>query len=93
VRNATVPEWLESPHKFKTLQLCTKIVRWQAKHQFVFVGNHAESFSLREMSLAVSLEIIATRRFLKVARTLSQDACKSAAVCTLEKSSRQLSEL
>jgi hypothetical protein len=55
----TVTEHFESPHRFKTLQLCSKIVRWWAKRQVVFAGNRAESFSLREMSLAVSLRSFA----------------------------------
>jgi hypothetical protein len=55
----TVTEYFESPHRFKTLRLCTKIVRWWAKRQVVFAGNGAESFSLREMSLAVSLRSFA----------------------------------
>ncbi len=69
----TVTGCFESTHRFKTLRLCTKIVRSWAKRQVVFAGSRAESFSLREMRLAVSLEIIAARRFLKVARALGQD--------------------
>jgi hypothetical protein len=50
---------LDSSHRFKTLQLCLKIARRFAKRRVVFAGNGAESFSLREMRLAVSLRSFA----------------------------------
>jgi hypothetical protein len=59
VRNMTVTACFESMHRFKTLRLCPKIVRRWAKRQVVFAGNRAESFSLRETRLAVSLRSFA----------------------------------
>jgi hypothetical protein len=65
VRNMTVTACFESMRRFKTLQLCPKIVRHWAKRQVVFAGNRAESFSLREMRLAVSLRSFAAPTVLE----------------------------
>jgi hypothetical protein len=59
VRIVTALACFESSHRFKTLRLCTKIARWLAKRQVVFAGKRAESFSLRETGLDVSLRSFA----------------------------------
>jgi hypothetical protein len=56
----TVAECIESSHRFKTLRLCTKNAPRLVKRQVVFAGNRAESFSLRETRLDVSLRTFAS---------------------------------
>jgi hypothetical protein len=51
-RNMTAAFCFESPHRFKTLRLCTKSASDWVKRQVVFADHEAESFSLREMKLA-----------------------------------------
>jgi len=64
-RTMTVTGYFEYPRRFRTLQLCTKIVRCWVKRQVVFAGNCPESFSLREMRLAVSLKTFAAPQGLE----------------------------
>jgi hypothetical protein len=59
LRNMTAPRNFESAHKFKTLQLCTDGASRFGERQVVFVGSGAESFSLREIRLDVSLRAFA----------------------------------
>ena len=58
-RNVTLPERLESSHRFKTLQLGTKRAGRVSALQVVFVGMRDESFSLREIRHDVSVRTFA----------------------------------
>jgi len=65
VRNMTAARRFESVHRFKTLLLCAENLCPIRRTELVFAGTRAESFSLREIRLDVSLNAFAAPKALE----------------------------